>query len=33
MRTFYGEFAVRPPLRPEHQAYLRMFSRTRRHAP
>ena len=28
VRMFYGEFTVRPPLSPEHQAYLRMFSRT-----
>jgi hypothetical protein len=30
IRTFYSEFAVRPPLCPEHRAYLHMFSRTRR---
>ena len=30
VRVFYGEFRVEPALRPEHWAYLRQFSRSRR---
>jgi hypothetical protein len=30
MTEFYGRFAVTPTLKPEHRAYLKQFSETRR---